>query len=97
MISILKEGGLEVSAMGWLQGLGHSILNGPGIAPVELVAEHAGKSLDVATAFFSIRGFDILKDGLDGLGSFRLLLGVEPPRFPSLARTATLPFKELPS
>jgi SNF2 family DNA or RNA helicase len=43
-----------------------------------LLDEHEGKSLDVATAFFSIRGFDILKDGLDGLGSFRLLLGAEP-------------------
>jgi len=43
-----------------------------------LLAEHKGKSLDVATAFFSIRGFDVIRKGLDGPGSFRLLLGAEP-------------------
>ena len=42
------------------------------------LAEHEGKSLDVATAFFSIRGFEVLREGLDGLGSLRLLLGAEP-------------------
>jgi hypothetical protein len=29
-----------------------------------LLAEHEGKSLDVATAFFSIRGFELLGEGL---------------------------------
>ena len=39
---------------------------------------HDGKSLDVATAYFNVRGFTLLKQGLRGLGSFRLLLGDEP-------------------
>jgi len=43
-----------------------------------LLAEHAGKSVDVATAFFSIRGFELLADALQNVGSFRLLLGAEP-------------------
>ena len=43
-----------------------------------LLAEHKGKSVDVATAFFSIRGFELLADRLEELGSFRLLLGAEP-------------------
>ena len=43
-----------------------------------LLVEHTGKSVDVATAFFSIRGFELLADRLEELGSFRLLLGAEP-------------------
>jgi hypothetical protein len=43
-----------------------------------LLAEHRGRSLDVATAYFTVRGFELLKDGLLGLGNFRLLLGAEP-------------------
>ena len=39
---------------------------------------HTGKSLDVATAYFNVRGFTLLQQGLQGLGSFRLLLGEEP-------------------
>lgn len=43
-----------------------------------LLAEHKGRSLDVATAYFTVGGFGLLKDGLLGLGNFRLLLGAEP-------------------
>lgn len=44
----------------------------------ELLANHAGKSLDIASAYFNIQGFRLLKDGLNQLGHFRLLLGAEP-------------------
>ena len=44
----------------------------------EILAGHAGKSLDIATAYFNVRGFTLLREGLQGLGSFRLLLGDEP-------------------
>lgn len=43
-----------------------------------LLAEHKGQSLDVATAYFTVRGFALLRDGLLGVGNFRLLLGAEP-------------------
>jgi SNF2 family DNA or RNA helicase len=43
-----------------------------------LLAEHRGRSLDVATAYFTIQGFRLLQAGLEGLGNFRLLLGAEP-------------------
>src|SRR5207249_8204825 len=44
----------------------------------QILAEHGGKSLDVATAYFNVQGFRLLRDGLTQLGSFRLLLGDEP-------------------
>jgi hypothetical protein len=47
------------------------ILNG-------LLSEHRGRSLDVATAYFTVSGFAHLKDRLLDLGNFRLLLGAEP-------------------
>ncbi len=43
-----------------------------------LLLQNAGRSMDIATAYFTIGGFGLVKDGLLGLGSFRLLLGVEP-------------------
>ena len=43
-----------------------------------ILANHSGRSLDVATAYFKVRGFTLLQDGLQNLGSFRLLLGDEP-------------------
>ena len=43
-----------------------------------ILAGHAGKSLDIATAYFSVLGFRLLQEGLETLGSFRLLLGDEP-------------------
>jgi len=44
----------------------------------ELLGRHQGRSLDVATAYFTAGGFGLIKDGLLGLGNFRLLLGAEP-------------------
>jgi hypothetical protein len=43
-----------------------------------LLAEYQGRSLDVATAYFTIGGFGLLREGLLHLGSLRLLLGAEP-------------------
>jgi phospholipase D-like protein len=43
-----------------------------------LLADHAGKSLDVATAYFTVQSFRLVGEGLRGLGSFRLLIGSEP-------------------
>lgn len=45
-----------------------------------LLHEHQGRSLDVATAYFTVGGFGLIRDGLLGLGNFRLLLGAEPTR-----------------
>ena len=45
-----------------------------------LLQGHGGKSLDVATAYFNIQGFRLLRHALEQLGSFRLLLGDEPER-----------------
>jgi len=43
-----------------------------------ILSEHGDKSLDIATAYFNVQGFRLLREGLEGLGSFRLLLGDEP-------------------
>jgi superfamily II DNA or RNA helicase len=43
-----------------------------------LLDRHAGKSFDVATAYFNVPGFQLLRKGLLDVGSFRLLLGDEP-------------------
>ncbi len=45
-----------------------------------LLNEHKGMSLDAATAYFTIQGFRLLKEGLFDLGNFRMLLGTEPQR-----------------
>jgi hypothetical protein len=47
------------------------ILNG-------VLAEHHGRALDVATAYFTVGGFSLLRQGLELLGSFRMILGAEP-------------------
>jgi len=44
----------------------------------ELLRQSDGKPLDIATAYFSISGYKIVKDGLHKLGAFRLLLGTDP-------------------
>src|SRR6266702_4248977 len=44
----------------------------------DLLAQHKGHSLDVATAYFNVGGWQLLREGLNGLGNFRLLLGDEP-------------------
>jgi superfamily II DNA or RNA helicase len=43
-----------------------------------LLSEHQGRSLDVATAYFTVGGFGLIQEGLATLGNFRLLLGSEP-------------------
>jgi len=43
-----------------------------------LLAQSVDKPLDIATAYFSISGYRIVKDGLHKLGAFRLLLGTDP-------------------
>src|SRR5229473_6130887 len=43
-----------------------------------LLAEHKGHSLDIATAYFNVGGWQLLRHGLEGLGNVRLLLGDEP-------------------
>lgn len=43
-----------------------------------LLKEYHGQSLDAATAYLNVGGFGLVKDGLQALGSFRLLLGEAP-------------------
>jgi superfamily II DNA or RNA helicase len=43
-----------------------------------LMGERTGCSLDVATAYFNVGAFRLLREGLASLRSFRLLLGFEP-------------------
>jgi hypothetical protein len=43
-----------------------------------LLAQTAGKPLDIATAYFAISGYRLVKDGLHQVGAFRLILGTEP-------------------
>lgn len=43
-----------------------------------LLWEHRGQSLDVATAYFTVGGFGLVRDELIGLGNLRLILGQEP-------------------
>src|SRR2546425_6456967 len=44
----------------------------------ELLAQSVGKPLDVATAYFAISGYRLVKEGLHQVGAFRLVLGAEP-------------------
>src|SRR5438067_13546873 len=44
----------------------------------ELLVQSIGKPLDIATAYFAISGYRLLKQGLHQVGAFRLLLGAEP-------------------
>jgi hypothetical protein len=43
-----------------------------------ILENHQGQSMDVVTAYFNIHGYNMRKEGLSGLGRFRLLLGEEP-------------------
>jgi superfamily II DNA or RNA helicase len=43
-----------------------------------LLDQSVGKPLDIASAYFSISGYRLVKDGLHQLGAFRLLLGSDP-------------------
>jgi hypothetical protein len=42
-----------------------------------LLIEHKGRSLDVATAYFTVGGFGLVQEGLMALGNFRLLQNKE--------------------
>jgi len=44
----------------------------------ELLAKSAHRPLDVATAYFAISGYRLVKDGLHQVGAFRKLFGAEP-------------------
>jgi hypothetical protein len=41
----------------------------------DLLAQSAGKPLDIATAYFAISGYRVVRQGLHQIGAFRLLLG----------------------
>lgn len=43
-----------------------------------ILSEHTGRSLDTASAYFTVGGFGLLQKGLEALGNFRLILGAEP-------------------
>lgn len=44
----------------------------------EILAQHGGRALDVASAYFNVGAFRALRPGLDALSDFRLLLGAQP-------------------
>jgi hypothetical protein len=44
----------------------------------QLLRGEAVHALDVATAYFNVGGYNLLREGLEGLALFRLLLGSEP-------------------
>lgn len=44
----------------------------------DLLGALEGRSLDVATAYFTVGGFERIRQGLQQLGDLRLLLGAEP-------------------
>jgi len=44
----------------------------------DLLARFEHRSLDIATAYFTLSGYRLIKAGLEGIGSLRLLLGAEP-------------------
>ena len=43
-----------------------------------ILATHQGRSLDTASAYFTVSGFGLLSNGLRSLGNFRLILGATP-------------------
>lgn len=43
-----------------------------------LLQREQGQQVDVATAYFSIRGFEQIRAGLPGVRRFRMLLGDKP-------------------
>ncbi len=44
----------------------------------ELLQRQAGQSLDIATAYFSVRGYELLREALPTVDRFRLIIGDEP-------------------
>jgi len=52
--------------------------HGLGDVLCELLSASESKPVDIATAYFTVSGFRLVKDALHGVGTFRLLLGSEP-------------------
>jgi SNF2 family DNA or RNA helicase len=50
----------------------------------DLLTQCAGKPLDIATAYFAISGYRLVREGLHQVGAFRLLLGTEPHSGPDI-------------
>src|SRR5437870_8867276 len=44
----------------------------------DLLGQTAHKPLDIATAYFAISGYRLVREGLHQVGAFRLILGAEP-------------------
>src|SRR5438105_4774286 len=44
----------------------------------DLLARGSGRPLDVASAYFALSGFRLVRERLQQVGAFRLLLGAEP-------------------
>lgn len=44
----------------------------------QVMQKHSGMSLDIATAYFSVSGYRALREQMENLRSFRLLLGFQP-------------------
>jgi hypothetical protein len=44
----------------------------------ELLAQSAGKPLDIVMAYFAISGYRLMREGLHQVGAFRVILGAEP-------------------
>src|SRR2546426_9825121 len=44
----------------------------------DLLVQSVGKTLDIATAYFAISGYRLVKERLHQVGAFRLILGSEP-------------------
>ena len=59
----------------------------------QLLADHQGKCLDIASAYFNVRGFRLIQNGLENLGSFRLLIGDEPDKAESVGLEPSLNIK----
>ncbi|MCH9033488.1 MAG: helicase [Planctomycetes bacterium] len=44
----------------------------------QVLEDHHELAMDIATAYFNVRGYGLLRDRLNDLGSLRLLIGAEP-------------------
>ena len=44
----------------------------------QVLGDHQELAMDIATAYFNVRGYGLLRDRLKDLGSLRLLIGAEP-------------------
>jgi len=57
----------------------------------QVLEDHRDLALDIASAYFNIRGYGVLREQLKGVGSFRLLLGADPQ---TAAQVGILPSKQ---